>query len=754
MKPNRSNSFLSRYLRASFTFVPGKPAYYRGLRVALIIGIPFFFGIQFNLLQEASIFVLAALNVALIDMGGLTYRRLSRTLLFTTLLNAAAAVVAILVGANMISAVLVTVIWLASVAMLGLLGHTGVMIALVNSVVFVIMVALPGDHTTVLRPFVIFLAGGFWAMLFSLMAWPISPYRPIRKAVARCYIENATFLRNLASLCKIEISDHLSSGEQKINDIIHRRFRESIDDAHEMLTNERKGRMGNNQVEDALISLLHSVAKDYRTMVTTMVWFNNEGKKVHISNSKLLSDFFIALADIHDEISNMIMHSSKSANELTERIASLKEKYLNSNEKIIVGQSKEIHHILEQTLTRFELEVVTAQRQHPSHKVTENNDHHESLIHDTNVSFSKLLKNNLLFASPSFRHAIRIGVTSALAVLIAQLMNLPHGYWLPLTVVVIMAPDYGGSFLVRSLQRGVGTTLGGLLAAFLLLHVHDEMLIFMFLLVFTILAISLLTINYALFVFFLTPLIVTMYSLSGNADWHISYDRVLDTIIGIALTLIAGRVFFPVWERNNYANRFSEMLNVIARYFNEILLEFEGDRVKSSAFPKLDREIELAAVVAGSSFQQALNQPGFNTKLIPYIMSFLNSSNIFIRGIISIHEYLEVNSTQVDDLDVVAKVGKKMVDLIDVLSKIILLQKSEEIRSDNKAVKLLMEMENMIKDIEKTYIDLANMPSFKKNVTTIEIKRLLEIVQNMVHEINSIVSVNMGFSADDDYLAE
>ncbi len=139
MKIKKSNSYLSRYIMASFTFVPGKPAYYRGLRVALIIGIPFLLGMHFGMLKDASLFVLAALNVTLIDMGGLTYRKLFRILLITTLLNAAAAIVAILVGSNIILAVTITAIWLALVALLGFLGHTGVMMAFVNSVVFVIM---------------------------------------------------------------------------------------------------------------------------------------------------------------------------------------------------------------------------------------------------------------------------------------------------------------------------------------------------------------------------------------------------------------------------------------------------------------------------------------------------------------------------------------------------------------------------------------------------------------------------------------
>jgi len=33
------------------------------------------------------------------------------------------------------------------------------------------------------------------------------------------------------------------------------------------------------------------------------------------------------------------------------------------------------------------------------------------------------------------------------------------------------------------------------------------------------------------------------------------------------------------------------------------------------------------------------------------------------------------------------------------------------------------------------------------------VKRLLEIVHDMVNEVNSITSINMGLSAEDDYLA-
>jgi len=752
MSKKRNNSFFNRYIRASFTFVPSKPAYTRGLRVATIIGIPLLIGLQFGILSDTSLFVLAALNISLLDMGGMTYRNLSRTLFAVTVLNAIAAVVAILVGSNIIFAVVATAIWVASVAMLGLTGHTGVMIALVNSVVFVIMIFIPGSEVYVLKTFITFLAGGVWAMLFSLVTWPISPYRPIRKAVARCFVENANFLRILADHCNYQSLNNSFKEDLEIIDLVHLKFRQSIDEAHEMLINERKGRLGNNNVEVALISLLHSVAKDYRTLVTTMVWFTSTGHKINKSNSVFFYHLFISLAKIHDEIANIIMHPDNSSDELIRLISNLQQEQLLGENKIIVGEYAEIQHILGQLLNRIEQELVTAKRQHPSHKNSNRNSNRISLITEPKISLITQIKKNITFASPGFRHAIRIGTTTAVAVLIAHISNLPHGYWLPLTVIVIMAPDFGGSFLVRSLQRGVGTTLGGLLAAFLLLNIHNEIQILILLIIFTFFAISLLTINYALFVFFLTPLVVTMYSLSGSDSWGIAYDRVTDTILGIGLSLIGGQLLFPVWERNVYVRRFSSLLDTVNKYFKEILSSFNVENVSQKEILRLSREIEVALVATNASFQQALNQPGFNTKLIPYLISFLNSTNRLIRGIVSLHEYSYVNKIQFSKLNIFIVFGQKISDLLSVISKIISSQKPNQIQFDDKVIKLLEKMDSLLNDIENEHIKSIDNQKYDRNVVSVEISRILEIVQNMADDLKNITSVNMGISTEDDYL--
>ena len=69
------------------------------------------------------------------------------------------------------------------------------------------------------------------------------------------------------------------------------------------------------------------------------------------------------------------------------------------------------------------------------------------------------------------RHALRLAVVAAIGEIVAQASGLPHGYWIVLTILIVLRPDYA-STIYRGVQRAAGTILGaGLgLATALLLH--------------------------------------------------------------------------------------------------------------------------------------------------------------------------------------------------------------------------------------------------------------------------------------------
>src|SRR5207302_8853593 len=71
-----------------------------------------------------------------------------------------------------------------------------------------------------------------------------------------------------------------------------------------------------------------------------------------------------------------------------------------------------------------------------------------------------ILRANLTFRSPAFRHAIRLGAALIIASALARLLPLPlqRGYWIPLTVLLILRPDFTSTF-TRGVARFLGTVL-------------------------------------------------------------------------------------------------------------------------------------------------------------------------------------------------------------------------------------------------------------------------------------------------------
>ena len=61
------------------------------------------------------------------------------------------------------------------------------------------------------------------------------------------------------------------------------------------------------------------------------------------------------------------------------------------------------------------------------------------------------VRANLVRTSEVFRHAVRVGATLAVAVAISHLFPLGHGYWLAMTVMIVLKPDFAAT-----LSRGLG----------------------------------------------------------------------------------------------------------------------------------------------------------------------------------------------------------------------------------------------------------------------------------------------------------
>jgi uncharacterized membrane protein YccC len=166
---------------------------------------------------------------------------------------------------------------------------------------------------------------------------------------------------------------------------------------------------------------------------------------------------------------------------------------------------------------------------------------------------------------------IRLMTCMGVAAVLSEVLPLERSYWVPLTVAVILKPDYGSVF-ARALQRAIGTVIGAVLGAAILAVVPFGPWL---LVPFGILA-ALLPYgkarSFGLSATFLTPLVVVLIDLLTPAGWRLAGDRALDTLLASAVVLLIGYAPWPVSWHAHLPGKFAATLRVICDYMDESLV--------------------------------------------------------------------------------------------------------------------------------------------------------------------------------------
>jgi hypothetical protein len=181
-----------------------------------------------------------------------------------------------------------------------------------------------------------------------------------------------------------------------------------------------------------------------------------------------------------------------------------------------------------------------------------------------------VLAANLTLRSSACRHAIRLAVAATLASALARALRLPHEYWVPLTALWLLRPDFGSTF-TRGLQRYAGTTTGAVLATLFAATVHPgpyalsilatalSVGIFCFMLA-----------NYGVTGACVTGWVVFVSALAGIPELRAAADRVLDTSLGAVIAL-GGYLLWPTWERGEVSRTVADVIDAARRYAAVVL---------------------------------------------------------------------------------------------------------------------------------------------------------------------------------------
>ncbi len=145
----------------------------------------------------------------------------------------------------------------------------------------------------------------------------------------------------------------------------------------------------------------------------------------------------------------------------------------------------------------------------------------------------------LRLKSPICVYALRQALTVAAAAWLYHHSNLPSGYWVPMTAILVLKPDFKHT-LLRGAARLLGTLAGAGLASLLAALLRPgPVWLCLLVVVFAWLSFAVFDVNYALYTLNLTAYIVFLIALSGLPAVEIVHRRTLFTALGGLLAILA-----------------------------------------------------------------------------------------------------------------------------------------------------------------------------------------------------------------------
>ena len=218
-----------------------------------------------------------------------------------------------------------------------------------------------------------------------------------------------------------------------------------------------------------------------------------------------------------------------------------------------------------------------------------------------------LFIENLSLSSSQFKHALRVTIALLIGYSVSLFFPLGHGYWILLTVAIILKPAYSIS-RTRNKQRLLGTITGVVLGFGFLYFVKSNTLEFLLMLCAMLIAYSLLKLNYYISCVCITMYVLISFHLLSNSNFEaIVTDRLIDTVIGCAIAFIVSLIAFPVWEHEQIKELIQKLIQANQKYFNAAtaLLKLSKEKINYKSARK-DAFVALANL--SDSFQRTLSE--------------------------------------------------------------------------------------------------------------------------------------------------
>ena len=574
----------------------------QGVRAAVGISIPISVGLASGHLSWGILTALAAFWTLMCDMGG-AYRQKALAIGGSGLLILLAYVYGGWITHSVPGYILGVFLWAFVMTLLGVAGNAAAQAGLITTTVVVVAVVLIAPNEFWIRLFLC-AAGVLWAAALILALWPLHPFLPLFQVVSK----SSYRLSDLLDSVWIGAPKSRFGGSNLQVALAYDGLLTSLEQSRKTWAAVRVRRAGPSLRSTQLLDLIENLDRAGKTIIGFRGILNLVGREPWFESIRDdLRRFTEVVTGLSREIGAAVAHRGAivdSAN-LETALARLLPRLRESESAAKHDFSRhELRRTVELLAKEFRWLAETA-GQLKTGKAAPREPAREPVRPRTEqVKFIEEVQNNLSFRSSTFRHALRLAASTALAGLIASAFHLTRGYWIPITVVVVLKPNFGGT-LHRAAQRITGTIAGALLAALILWFIQDPVWLLVILGLLSFATLTLRWANYVAFSMALTPMIMVMLDLAHPGTVTDSFLRIVHTIIGGALAIICGYLLFPVWERNKLPGQLADAYRSTALFLRAIF----GLGKERLSVTEMRKRSGLAVANAVNGGQRLLSEP-------------------------------------------------------------------------------------------------------------------------------------------------
>jgi uncharacterized membrane protein YccC len=494
--------------------------------------------------------------------------------------------------------------------MMGVYGARAGSIGLAGLFVMVLNFTQRSGTEAIILNALYILCGGVWYMLLSLSLYSFRPYKVTQQALGDLIETIGTYMLSRTAFYEKNpdydrIYNSLLEKQAEINDkqnLVRELLYKSRDIVKESTNTGRITLLIFIEINDLFerimsLQLHHQVFHQYFDNSNILQVFKNF--LLHVSEQ--LNETGIALKSGKTYLVNR---------RLENELANLKKEFDDFQSNQINSENVEAFielHALLNACDDFVSRIRTVQ-QYTSYDIKDIRKDSRVQNYDQFVSHqdfdAKVFLDNFNWKSNTFRHALRVAVATTTGFLISEFFPFGHGYWIMLTIIVILKPAYSIT-KSRNRDRLFGTLAGAAIGVLILVIVKDKHLMIGFMLVLMVLAYSFMRTRYLLFVTLMTPyILILLYILNPLHFKDLILDRVIDTAIGSVVALLANLLFSPEWTYRQFAEYLQQMLDANKNYFIDVTSFITETPVSANQY-KLSRK---HAYVALANMSDALNR--------------------------------------------------------------------------------------------------------------------------------------------------